>query len=78
MPNVQHKEILHARLVALKKKKIINDEVFIKTAEDLGFYVEYLGPKEMAEKWQRETKIYSEAVKESGIAKEMADQAGKK
>jgi tripartite-type tricarboxylate transporter receptor subunit TctC len=59
-------------------KNIINDASFKKTAEDLGFYVEYLGPNEMAAKWQQETKVYTEAIKVSGIGEEMAKQAGKK
>lgn len=59
-------------------KKIINDESFKKSAQDLGFYVEYLGPDEAAAKWKNEVKVYGEAIKTSGIADEIARQSGKK
>ena len=58
-------------------KKIIADEEFKKTAENLGFYVEFLGPEESAKKWKMEIKEFSEAVKVSGIADQMKKQAGK-
>ncbi len=59
-------------------KKIINDEEFKKIAQGLGFYVEFLGPEESAEKWKKEIKEFTEAVKASGIADQMKKQAGKK
>ncbi len=58
-------------------KKIMDDPGFKKTAEDLGFYVEYLGPDELSAKWKKETEVYGKAIKASGIAEQMAKQAGK-
>lgn len=59
-------------------KNIINDPDFKKTVEDMGYYLGYLSPTEMAERWKEETKIYSEAVAKSGIGEELAKQAGRK
>lgn len=59
-------------------KKIISDAEFIKAAQNLGYIVDYLGPEESAKKWKSETEAFRVAVKVSGIADEMAAQAGKK
>jgi tripartite-type tricarboxylate transporter receptor subunit TctC len=59
-------------------KKIIADEEFKKTVENLGFYVEYLGPEESAKKWKNEVKVFTKTIRESGIGDEMNRQAGKK
>ncbi|MGE5604606.1 MAG: Bug family tripartite tricarboxylate transporter substrate binding protein [Bacteroidota bacterium] len=59
-------------------KKIVADPEFEKTVENLGFYVEYLGPEESAKKWDNEVKVFAKAIEESGIGDEMKRQAGKK
>lgn len=58
-------------------KEIINDPEFIKTAEDLGYIVDYLGPDELAAKWETEQAVYKDIIEKSGIGEEMARQAGK-
>ena len=57
-------------------KGIINDEEFVKTAEDLGYVVDYLGPDDMAAKWAEEQENYRTTIDESGIGEEMKRQAG--
>jgi tripartite-type tricarboxylate transporter receptor subunit TctC len=64
-------------ILAAGFKNIINDPDFRKTTEDMGYYFGYLPPTEMQQKWKDETKAYSEAVTKSGIAQELAKQAGK-
>lgn len=59
-------------------KKIVMDPEFKKTVENIGFYVEYLGPEESAAKWKNEVKEFAQAIKESGIGEELKRQAGKK
>lgn len=59
-------------------KKIVADPEFKKTVENLGFYVEYLGPDASAKKWKSEIGAFTKAIKESGIGDEMNRQAGKK
>lgn len=58
--------------------KIVADPEFKKTVENLGFYVEYLGPEASAKKWKSEISAFTKAIKESGIGDEMNRQAGKK
>ena len=57
-------------------KEIISDEEFIKTVEELGYIVDYLGPDEMTAKWAEEQEAYRTAIDESGIGEEMKRQAG--
>ena len=57
-------------------KGIINDEEFVKTAEDLGYVVDYLGPDDMAAKWAEEQENYRTTIDESGIGEERKRQAG--
>ncbi len=57
-------------------KGIISDPEFVKTAEDLGYIVDYLGPDDMAAKWEEEESSYRTTIDESGIGEEMKRQAG--
>lgn len=57
--------------------QIIMDPEFVKTAEDLGYIVDYLSPEDLAEKWATEQQAYKDIIEQSGIGEEMARQAGK-
>lgn len=56
-------------------KNIINDPSFKKMAEDIGYYVEYLGPNEFSAKWKKETEAYGKIIKSSGLGEQMSKKA---
>jgi tripartite-type tricarboxylate transporter receptor subunit TctC len=55
-------------------KGMINDPVFIKSMEDMGLAVEYLGPQESLNQWIADNTKLSKIVKETGIAERIASQ----
>jgi tripartite-type tricarboxylate transporter receptor subunit TctC len=55
-------------------KGMINDPVFIKSMEDMGLVVEYLGPQESLDQWISDNTKLAKIVKETGIAERIASQ----
>jgi tripartite-type tricarboxylate transporter receptor subunit TctC len=55
-------------------KGIINDPAFIKSMEDMGLAVEYLGPQESLDQWIADNTKLAKIVKETGIAERIASQ----
>lgn len=55
-------------------RTMVSDPAYIEYVKGLGMDVEYLGPKEFADKWLIESERLAKVVKEAGIAERIASQ----